>query len=86
MRIIGLSSVLLLLFLLLPAPAAAQGYGDCYTCNFTWNLDTGEVRMWCASSRPLERGYEECDSGEVTPGWLYCQTFGDECCLDPYDI
>lgn len=66
--------------LLLTAPAALAQYTGCYTCKTTYYAN-GTVQMYCADPPPLMYGNEFCEIGDDP--WVYCQTFGQSCCLDP---
>ena len=67
------------LFLYSPPSAFAQ-YGGCYMCTST-HFSDGSVLMFCDEPDPLIFGREYCFIDDDP--WLYCQTFGPTCCIDP---
>lgn len=66
---------------LVTAPTATAQYSDCYVCKSVHYPD-GDEYWWCAEPPTLMYGAEFCEIGDDP--WLYCQTWGNECCIDPW--
>lgn len=77
---IRLSLRLLVCAFVLMAPAAFAQYSGCYTCKTIFFQD-GDVYMYCADPPPLVYGNEYC--AIFDDPWLYCEQWGDSCCIDP---
>lgn len=73
--------VLSVLVLGIAAPKASAQYGDCYACYHRVD-PSGNEFWWCAAPPPLVFGNEFCFIGDDP--WVYCQTWGNQCCIDPW--
>jgi hypothetical protein len=75
------SLALLVAVTLWNAPVAEAQYDGCYVCK-TIYLSDGSTLMSCVTPPPVMFGAEFCFIDDDP--WLYCQTWGNSCCMDPW--
>lgn len=83
-KVVRLVFGLVLVLMIIQAPSAfAQGYGYCYVCRASINVETGEAWTACRNAPSLVYGSVNCEYGSYDTDAYYCSLWGEACCLDP---